>query len=233
MTRPTSAHLSTLTLHQLRYGELEADEEQAAHAHLEACPDCRARHGQQVAFRQAFEASPPPITLPETPVRDLRAAAPAAPGLWERMRSWLRWAPAPALALAAAAVLVVSLPGDPDPTERTKGADDVVLVVQGQGILDPGEAIQPGDRLQIRVPAGPWHEAWVGDGEQLIGSFDLDPEHATISPFALDVDGEPGDEELVIILTEEPLGEDGAAAAMRGRRMDGVLVRRLTLDKED
>ncbi len=225
-------HLSTLALHQLRYGELEGEAEAAARRHLDSCPTCNQRFAAQQAFRAAFELKAPPIALPE----------PAGPSLWERARGWLRWAPAPALALAAALVLFVQLDGaqpsggvDGDSPAgdqvRLKGQADIQVIVEDRGALDPGERIVAGDRIQLRIPQGPWQEAWVGDGEALIGHFALDKDGPSLSPFALTVDGEAGDEELVVLLAEEPLGEDAALAAMQGRRMKGVELRRLHLQK--
>lgn len=219
---PSAGHLSTLVLHQLRYGELEGEAARDAQAHLDDCDQCRGRHQSQLAFRRAFDVKAPPITLPVS-----------APSSWERAQRWLRWAVVPALVAALALIAVrTGGPGvDPDGT-RLKGVDDVVVLVEDLGVLDAGEAIRPGDRLQIRVPAGPWSEAWVGDADGLIGRFELEPDTQTLSPFALTVDGESGDEELVVVLSEDPLDRASAGAAMSGRRMPGVEVRRLYLPKE-
>ena len=219
---PGAGHLSTLTLHQLRYGELEADRARQAQAHLTGCERCRSRHQAQLAFRHAFELKAPPITLPAS-----------RPSAWEQARSWLRWAPIPMLVAALALVAVrVGTPGASDEETRLKGSTDVVVLVEDQGVLDQGESIHPGDRLQIRVPAGSGSEAWVGDADGVIGRFDLEQDQATLSPFALTVDAEAGDEQLVVVLSAEPLDRAAAAAAMQGRSMSGVQVRRLSLRKE-
>jgi len=225
------AHLSTLRLHQLRTGELDPPQARAAQAHLDACPDCRRRMQSQQAFRHAFELQPPPVALPSP-----------SPSPWAALSRWARWAPLPVLvaALALVAVRVVPSPIDAGPDAgpdagsdtRLKGAQDLVVLVAGHGVLDPGEAIHPGDRLQLRVPAGAWQEAWVGDADGLIGHFELQTDRPTLSPFALTVDGEPGDEHLFVVLSDDPLDEEAAEAALAGRRMDGVSVRRLDLDKE-
>lgn len=220
---PTQAgHLSTLTLHQLRYGELDGPQARAAQAHLEGCEECRSRHQSQLAFRRAFEVKAPPLALPQ-----------ARPSLWERAQAWLRWAPVPVLvaALALVAVRVAAPDADPDAT-RLKGDGEVVVLVEDHGVLDPGEAIRPGDRIQLRIPAGLGAEAWVGDADGLIGRFPLDPDQPTLSPFALTVDGQAGDEELVVVLSREPLDRQAAQAAASGRRMSGVEVRRIALQKE-
>lgn len=217
---PIGPHLSTLTLHGLRYGELEREQEQAARLHLDACPACTERLQGQMAFRRAFEAAPPRIALPQ----------PAAPSAWEQVKAWLRWTPLPVLALAAA-LLLVGLPDRGGDETRLKGGSAIEVLVQDHGVLDQGETLVPGDRIQIRVPAGPWAEAWVGDGRVVLSSFALQSESPTLSPFALTIDGEEGDEALVVVLSETPLTEDAALAAMQGRRMDGVSVRRIPLPK--
>lgn len=219
---PQAGHLSTLTLHQLRYGELDDDQAHAAHAHLEACEACRTRHQSQLAFRRAFEVKAPPLALPV-----------AGPSPWERLLSWLRWAPVPVLVAALALVAVRLAPDDADPdATRLKGGEEVVVLVEDHGVLDAGEAIRPGDRLQLRIPAGLGAEAWVGDADGLIGRFPLDPDQPTLSPFALTVDGQAGDEELIVVLSREPLDRQAAQAAASGRRMSGVEVRRIALQKE-
>ena len=214
------AHLSTLRLHQLRTGELGRDEARTAQAHVAACPVCRDRLKAQLAFRRAFEVQPPPVALP-----------PRVPGAWSRWSRWLRWTPMPLL-LAALALIVIHIAPPHGTDTRLKGGKDVVVLVAGHGALVPGEAVHPGDRLQLRVPAGDWQEAWVGDADGLIGHFALRPDQPTLSPFALTVDDQLGDEQLVIVLSTDPLDQGSASAALRGRRMDGVVVRRLPLHKE-
>ncbi len=222
-TPPPSPHLSTLTLHQLRYGELGAGDARTARAHVDACEACRQRLNAQQSFRAAFELKAPEITLPST----------STPSVWERLGGWLRPAPLGAVLVAAAAVIAVAvLPGDPADGTRVKGSADVQVIVEGHGALDDGEHIAPGDRLQIRVPAGSGAEAWVGDGDAIIGHFDLQPGAPTLSPFALTVDAEAGDEELILVLSDTPLTEADARDAMSGHRMDGVEIRRLWLPKE-
>ncbi|MCB9778234.1 MAG: hypothetical protein H6742_06705 [Alphaproteobacteria bacterium] len=259
-------HPSTLTLHQLRYEELEPDEEQAVRAHLDACGLCRDRLHEQQDFRAAFLKHAPPLVLPDDDAVDAAvddvldealddvlppSVAPAAATLLDAGidepanrpptgGSWLRWAPIPLLLAAMALVAVRFVPTtptgtvDPDGVEitRLKGAQDVQVLVEGQGVLDVGEALRPGDRIQIRVPAGAGAEAWVGDGEELIGRFDLSADSPTLSPFALSVDGAGGDEELVLIIPDAPLSRGRAVDAMQGDRMPGVTVRRFLLPVE-
>lgn len=238
-----SPHLSTLTLHRLRYDELHGDELRQAQAHLEACESCRGRLGAQQAFRRAFEAAPPRLALP---------AEPPPRTLGQRLRALdLRWLWAPALALAVAALLVLPgrLPlgggggglveegrgglveGGPEDEGRVKGAAGVLILVEERGVLGEGEAVHPGDRLQLRLPPGSGSEAWVGDRDGPIGRFALSPDGPTLSPFALTVDAEEGDEELILVLSAEPLDRQAAGQAMKGRAIEGVRVQRIRLRK--
>lgn len=227
-----SPHLSTLTLHRLRYDELHGDELRQARAHLETCESCRGRLGAQLAFRRAFEAAPPRLALP---------ADPALRTLGQRLRALdLRWLWAPALALAAAVLLILPgrLPLGRDggggahvEDGRVKGAAGVLILVEERGVLGEGEAVHPGDRLQLRLPPGSGAEAWVGDRDGPIGRFALSPDGPTLSPFALTVDAEEGDEELILVLSAEPLDRQAAGQAMKGKVIEGVRVQRIRLRK--
>ena len=73
-------HPSTLTLHRLRYGELDEPESAALRAHLKDCEACAARLRAQENHRAAFELAPVPPAI--------RAATAAAP---RRSWRWLAW----------------------------------------------------------------------------------------------------------------------------------------------
>jgi len=222
-------HLSTLLLHRLRYGELSAAERASAEAHLSACESCRGRHQAQQAFRRAFEAAPPRLVLPEP-----------APSIWQRLRRYALPVLIPTLAVALA---VIALRVWPSPTgagphddTRLKGGlileqPGLAILVEDHGLLGEDEALRPGDRIQLRLPPGLGVEAWVGDRDGPVGRFDLDPTAPTLSPFALSIDGEAGDEELILVLSDEPLDRATAARAMNGERLPGVRVERILLRK--
>ena len=216
------SHVSTLTLHRLRYGELDGSEVRSVRGHIDACDACRARLQAQEAHRAAFVAAPVPDAI--------RALRPKA------RRPWWQLAGLPALAVAAAALLFVALPDGGDGVRLKGGGGDVEVLVQSGGAGDAhvwasGEALRAGDRVQVRVPPGPWSHAWLSDGRELIADFEVSRGRATLAPFSLELDGAPGDERLVLILSEDPLGEAAARAALTGPPPSGVTVQRLTLTK--
>lgn len=136
--------------------------------------------------------------------------------------------------LIAAALLVGCEPAPASGADdtRAKGAGAVEILVDGRGWLAPGDAIHPGERIQVRVPAGPPGEVWLGDGERVLGRFAVAAARPTLSPFALMVDAAPGDELLVVVRASSPIAGKTAQAAMNGGKLDGVQVTRLHLPKE-
>lgn len=230
------AHLSTLLLHQLRYGEMEPVAMQAARLHVDSCQRCQSRLSAQQANRSAFEVRPVPAALRDLP----------SPSLWLRLLRLLQTDAlvVPGLAVAAALLLLVvgtTRPGEHDALApdgvRSKGSTEVELILEGEGLMEAGASVQAGDRIQIRVPAGPYAEAWVGDADQVLGHFDLQPEKATLAPFALTIDDEPGAESLTVILSEAPLARSEAEGYLkrqstRATPPAGVRIQRLYLPKE-
>jgi hypothetical protein len=229
-------HLSTLLLHQLRYGELEPTAMQAARAHVDGCPRCRSRLSAQQANRSAFEVRPMPAALRDLP----------SPSIWRRLVRFLQTdaLAVPGLAVAAALLLLVVAAPQSDEHDplgpdvvRSKGSTEVELIREGEGVMEAGASVQAGDRIQVRVPAGPYSEAWVGDSEQVLGHFELQPEKATLAPFALTIDDEPGAESLTVILSEAPLARSEAEGYLkrqttRNTPPSGVRIQRLYLPKE-
>lgn len=204
--------ISTLTLHRYRLGELSADEAAAVRAALEANPADAARLRAQEAMRAEFALRPVPAAL-RTPER--RAERPSFWALW-RM---------PILAAAAAMGLLLVLPTAPPAPEHTrlKGHESRVdVLVEGHGLLDAGELLHAGDRVQLRLPAGPYVEAWVSDGERVLGRFDAYSDRPSLAPFALTLDDEPGEERVVLLLARQKMAAVTAQKILNGEPASGV-----------
>ncbi len=213
-------HVSTLDLHRLRYGELDKARTAEVRAHVDGCPTCTERLQAQHAMRAEFEVRPVPAALREVSKRP-------------RVPTWI-WAMVPGLMVAALALVVV-LPADvgsPIEEVRYKGAG-VELLLEGTGVVDPeATRFHEGDRVQVRIAPGRAGHAWVTDGHKVIGSsFPVEAGKATLAPFSLELDGEPGAEHIVVLVSREMLQEDQIQRILVGRRMPGVDVTYLELKK--
>jgi hypothetical protein len=156
---------------------------------------------------------------------------------------WLRWAAPAAGAMAIAAGVALFLRSRREAADGyvgLKGTPAVeVLVHRGSEtkIWDERSPVQPGDALALRVACeglthaavlSPKAKGWTRLSE---APCPRDPDSPL--PFTLRVDGEPGEEELAVVLSRDGLDEDGLRAAARTRRRDaGVWVVRFTLPKD-
>ena len=197
-------HLSTLTLNQLRYGELDPEAERAVREHLDDCAHCRARLHAQEANRRAFVLEPVPEAL----------RRPAA----HRKRLWV-WT-APLLALAAGLLVVPQLLAPPvdgpqplpqtdQPTERPKGTglllEAWVETEEGPRLLSDNAFIAPGDIVQLKYDAQSFEYVSFGgvDGEgkaETYGSYSTENGIQT-APFALNMDRTPGEQRFYALFT--------------------------------
>ena len=221
-------HVSTLDLHRLRYGELDKARASEVRAHVDGCTTCTERLQAQHAMRAEFEVRPVPVALREASKRP-------------RVPAWV-WALAPGLLVAALALFVVvpagvgsSSYGDPASEDvRYKGAGKVELLLEGQGVVDPeATRFHAGDRVQVQIAPGRAGHVWVTDGHKVMGpSFPVEAGKATPAPFALTLDGQPGAEHLVVVVSREMLRDDEIQQILVvGRRMPGVDVTYLELKK--
>ncbi|MFT6143881.1 MAG: anti-sigma factor RsiW [Myxococcota bacterium] len=226
-----TAHLNTLTLHQLRYGELDDTEEADARAHLATCELCSERLGAQQAERAAFEAMPVPEAIRNVP---------AAPTPANNNRNWV--IAVALIAVAAAVVLTVFIqPWTSAPTGtvigapiaqgidgiRSKGAEDAIVVqafkdtADGPVAIESGGHVRVGDRIQLKVrrPPAPWVTiAGVdGSGEAVVyGSWQPEADDWEPAPFGLTMDDTPGKESIYAVFTDtEP-----NRAALRATLLD-------------
>jgi hypothetical protein len=225
-------HISTLELHRLRYGELDKARTAEVRTHIDACAACKERLQAQHAVRAEFEVLPVPVAIKEASRKP-------------RVPAWV-WALAPGLLVAALALVVVLPPtsqtdarhdAGPDTDAsidglRYKSASKVELLREGSGVVDPKTTrFHPGDRIQVRVPPGRWEHAWLTDGEQILGRFPVEPGKATLAPFSLTLDDEPGAEHLGVVVSRELLTDDQIQDILRGRRMPGTDVTYVELQK--
>ena len=228
-------HLSTLTLNQLRYGELDEPAERRARAHLDDCNLCSDRLNAQVANRRAFVLEPVPEAL----------RAPPSAGWWRRPALWLT----PALALAAALLIlprllepaVDSVPSPvQDPTERAKGAGILLEAWletdEGPRLLGDNAFISAGDMIQLRYDAEDFAFVSFGgvDGSgnpETYGSFSTEQGIQT-APFALNIDRTPGEQQFFALFTESRPSQDQVVEAIRTRTPpQGGILRSLHLRK--
>ncbi|MCB9758940.1 MAG: zf-HC2 domain-containing protein [Alphaproteobacteria bacterium] len=237
------AHLSTLKLNQLRYGELTADDEAAARAHLDTCERCADRLRAQEANRAAFVLQPVPPAL--------KAPAPSP---------WRRWwvAVTPVLALAALILIIprltslndqgtgtVSGLSEDHETDRTriKGArvelEAWLNTPRGERALNKGDAVATGDVIQFRFDAGDHRYVTFagvdGTGQvEVYGTFTANGPQAGVSaaPFALTLDDTPGDQTFFAYFTESaPQPGEVKASALQRTSLSNGTFRTITLSK--
>lgn len=223
-------HVSTLTLHRLRQGELDAAATAEARAHLATCETCARRLRAQESARAEFELQPVPEAL--------RAA--------NDSRGFLRWI-AVGLAAAAAVLLVLLVAPGPDAgirdVTRTKGGGaDVEAWVDtpsGPRALRPSEEVEAGDRIQVRFrrPSHPWVTLAGIDGRgdvEVYGTWTaaMDTADWQMAPFSLRLDETPGDHALVLLFTDDKPTPGAVERVARSREAPpGAELRRLVLER--
>jgi hypothetical protein len=233
-----TAHLSTLALHRLRYGEITGAEREEAATHLQGCTRCQARLAVQERERAAFVLEPVPESLRGSSfLRGLRGR-----GLPRILL------PVAAVAVAAGA-LAVALPAlrSTDPDAGTEGNRILyrgflpaieVWVDEGDGPrpLLPDEALAEGDRVQLRYDAhGAAHVALAGrDSSGVVEIYTLSAPSGTgllTAPFALELDDSTGEQELFVVTSDGPLDENVVNDALAGTTFGGVTVSRIAFPK--
>lgn len=219
-------HVSTLTLYQLCSGELASEVEASVRAHIDSCGRCQARLRQIHNERAAFELEPMPLSIQRLSGRQRRRSR-----LVRVLRSPVLIG---GLAAAAAVLLAVLLPSEESSSSRSKGDERAAVLVEGLGVLVAGQAIQPGDRLQLRIPPGDWEQVWLGDGESMLATYPMVPSQKwELVPVALEVDSEGDSEHIVLVLSNHSLTEEEAEHAAAGDEMGGVQVQEWILPKEN
>lgn len=230
-------HPSTLKLHQLRYGELDSEQEREVRAHLESCAHCAGLLTAQQNHRQAFVVEPVPPAI-----RELSQPAPVP--------FWRRWTVlAPALALAALVLLVpqfLTAPPTVDPVEEPD------LLAKGNGVLleawlqtDDGPMVlaqdallSAGDRIQLKFASqGRPFVSFGGVDEtgnaEVYGTFEVSGDGIEDAPFALTLDKTPGRQRFLALFTWERPDEPIVRRAMTsGTPPEGGILRQLSFRKD-
>lgn len=234
-----STHISTLKLHQLRYGELEGREKGLLRQHLDDCAHCRQRLQAMQADRAEFELRPMPAAI-----RDLDRPPRS---LLSRLR--VRWVGL-GLALATAAALLMvfqpstTVPGaDPRamPGVRAKGETQPleVWVEQDDSVvaLGEGDSLWAGARIQLRFDPGDarWITLAGRDGSgalEIYGNLEATGADGLQSaPFSLVLDDTPGAQRFYAVMADRPIFDADVEAALGGREIEGVEVHELTFPK--
>ncbi len=202
-----SPHLSTLKLNRYRYGELQGEDLAMAKSHLSECERCSKRLGAQQNNRAAFELEPVPPAMKEP-----AAAQPSWVGQWST------WLAMPMLAMAAILLIIPAVQppttgsGSIGDNTTTKGSHSHLEAwVQrevGPKALGQGDAVHPGDKIQLRVRQPP--AAWVTlAGEDSTGTVEV---YGTWqadgtdngwqkAPFALSLDNTLGKQQFHAVFT--------------------------------
>ncbi len=237
-------HISSLQLHRLRLGELDAAAEHAARVHIAACDVCERRLCAQQDARAAFLRAPVPEVLTSVveppPVR--RRAVPWTVGVGV------------ALPLAAAALLYVRTPSAPttpltdvvvsssEPT-REKGfvpsLEAWVQVGESARPLYTGERLHAGDRVQLKFDAGRRRFVTLAGRDvrgsvEVYGTIPADGPGLRAAPFSLTLDDAGGEQRFYAVLTDaRPRPEDvQVALGVEPVRMDRADVASVVLLKE-
>jgi len=170
-------------------------------SHLQSCEQCR-------AYLEALAATPS--------VRD-RAALQLRLERSHRTRSRWWWG-APPLAVAAGALLFAGLRPQPSlPTNPSyvgvKGFPSVWIYVKHgstTALWNGKAALFVGDQLRLKIDPGQYRRLEVysvkrPQAPELLYSGNIAPARTMTLPDAWEVDAEPGDERLLVVLSNEPV----------------------------
>lgn len=223
-------HPSTLTLHQLRYGELPDDVAAEVRAHVHACEVCAPRLRAQENHRAAFELEPVPQAIRTAP-------RPRPAWSWPRL---VLGGLVFAAALLFAAQLMIPTPYDEVRTKGHSATVEIWLQDHGEARPLPADAkVHEGDRIQLRFrrPTHPWVSLVGVDARgtvEIYGTWraDMDTADWQVAPFALELDATPGDQELHTVFSPRRPSEAAIEKAVGDGPPAGWEIRSLTLEKD-
>lgn len=195
MNSSHGTHPSYFALDRASLGVRAAD----VQAHVAACHACR-------GYLESLEQTAP-IGLTEVKGR-----------VANRARHW-RWAWAGAALVAAAAGLLLvgsqPPPSSPEPPLYVgdKGFSSVWIYVRhgaSTALWDGTKPLYAGDRLRLKIDPGRFERVEVYSTKapaapELLYAGSLVPRQSSTLPDAWEIDGEPGDERLLVVLCNQPV----------------------------
>jgi hypothetical protein len=231
-------HLSTLTMHQVRLGEIEGEARAEAEAHLRECVECSDIVQRQADEDAALGANPLPewllsLEAPSPMPKDAHRPTPPEPPVAPANRPFPRWIVA--LVTAAAATLALGVGFEMAPQTgitpvQTEGArpkgglPEMELWVKsnaGPRPIRKDEAVRAGDTVQVFYDTnGASHAALAGrDGTGKIEVYGVLPKHDTLgpAPFSLTLDDAPGPQEFFVVTGARPLSTEDVKRAVDGK----------------
>lgn len=222
-SRQSLSHPSFLVLDRASLGSASP----RVNEHVAGCELCR-------EYLRSLEQAPPPGAQVGVLV--------AIQGRQRRLRAW--WAGASLLAAAACSILVLGRGASTPPATQAqavyvgvKGLASVwVYVKRGDSteLWDGRRPLVAGDRLRIKLDSAGFARVAVYSvkaphAPELLYSGGITPGQNTL-PDAWEVDGEPGDERLVVALMNDPV-EPEWARWLKGEASAGASVHSFVLPK--
>lgn len=190
----SSTHPSYLALDRASLGLLTPD----VRAHLDRCDECR-------GYFDSLHQIPPPAGLAQIRTRIARRGK----------RRRLSLLALPVAAAAAGLVLLAIRPQPSLPTQPSyigaKGFSSVWIYVRhgnGTELWDGKKPLSAGDRLRLKIDPGRFQHVEVysvddgPDAPQLLYAGSMTSGQSTILPDAWEVDDAPGDERLLVVLSD-------------------------------
>ena len=226
-------HLQDLALERLELDDLDPAAERSVRDHLTSCLACKARH-QAIVAELAV-----PLPVLEAEAVQAPEASNVVP-LPVRRSFWVAGGAAAAMAMAAAFMVMTLLqPVDPqlDPEFQIRGSELSLEVYRqddkGAVRLRDGDGVRPGDHLGFRVAsqdAGYLLVFGVDSTLEPYPCYPSDPSRgaqawaASPRPVQLDaaiqLDATPGQERIIALLCDEPVGIDIVAPTLRQASAD-------------
>lgn len=232
------SHISTLLMHQYRYGELSPERAAEVRAHIDSCEACRGRLMAQENHRAEFELMPMPEAI------KAKVARP-------RRRSWL-WGALALPALGAAALLIVPAlmpvestdgwmgyeletnPGKGDGEDEAdlagrQSADGTEgiqawLSTEEPRLITTADVLRPGDKVQLSYRTDDRATVTLAgrDGSgavEVYGALETEADGEWhLAPLSLVLDRTPGEQIFFTVYSDAPLDKGELSLALSESR---------------